>query len=165
MCFNKSIYVSIYLSIHMSHVLPLCYCAKYRHVDISCKSSRIWEPLAFADMIREVLHSCRNLVLQRRDPLLSGRISTCGYLLQIECQIQCNWNQCQTAASGLCWHDQGTFKELQKPHFAKGGAYELHGPWLAIGPNFDVRICHGNCVPNNQNLCRKSHFAKGDLSI
>ena len=97
---------------------PVYYRAKFRRVDISCKSSgkqsestpnRIRQLLAFADMMREVFKTCRNLVLQRGDhmshvvpPLLSGQISTCGYLLNIEWEtIGINAKQQDLGASGL----------------------------------------------------------------
>ena len=79
------------------------YAAKFRSVNFSPKSNakqsestpkiRIWYPSAFPQINGELWKSSRNLVLQKGDhmahvvpPVLSGRISTCGYLLQIECQ-------------------------------------------------------------------------------
>ena len=48
-----------------------------------------------------------------------------GYLRKIECQtIGINAKQQDWEASGLCWHDQGSFKQLQKPCFTKGGPHE-----------------------------------------
>ena len=104
----------------MSHVIPLCLWAEFRRLDISCKLSAkqpesttensIWQPLAFANMIREISKSCRNLVLQRGDHVkhvvphfLLGRISRCGYLLPIECEaIGINTKQKDLEAFGIC---------------------------------------------------------------
>ena len=76
--------------------------AQFLSVDIYCQSSaerlqstansKIREPLAFADQIREVWKSWQNLVLQRGNhmapvvpPLLFGAIFKCGYLAKTEC--------------------------------------------------------------------------------
>ena len=74
----------------------------------STPNSRIWLPLAIPDMMREVSKSCRILASQRRDhlshvvpPLLTGRISTCGCLVQIEWRtIGIN---VETAGFGSLW--------------------------------------------------------------
>ena len=130
---------------------PLSYWAQFRRKDISWISSGkqsestpnnwIREPLALADRIREVSKSCRHLVLQKGDHmshvvprLVSGRISKCGYLVQIEWQtIGINAKQQDLAASGLCWDEEGSFKELQKPVIAKGGQMSYVIPPLLLG--------------------------------
>ena len=61
-------------------------------------------------------------------------------------------------ASGFCWQDQGSYEELQKPRFAKGGPREPCGPPFAIGPNFDLSISPANWVPNNCNRREKARF-------
>ena len=63
----------------MSHVAPLRYWAESPSVDIPKKSNvkqseskpntRIWEPLAFPDVVMEVSNSNGNLVLQRGDDM------------------------------------------------------------------------------------------------
>ena len=76
-------------------------------------------------------------------PLLWCRISTCGYLLQIECQtIGINSKQQDLAASGLGLHDQGSSKELQKCPFAKRAPHEPCGAlfkWLNLVLKYSLK--------------------------
>ena len=148
--------------------LTLCYRVEFWRVDISCKSSgkhsesiqnrRIWQPLVFADMIREVSNSCKNIVWQRGGPhqpcgppFAIGWISMDWYLLLTDWQtIGINAKQQDSEASGLCWHDEGSFEELQKPHLERGGPYGSCGSPFPIGANFDVRISPANRVENNR---------------
>ena len=64
-------------------------------------------------------------------PLLLGRISKCGYLLQIECQtVRINAKMQDIGASGLCKPDQGSFEELQNRRFAKKVSHGSRAPTL-----------------------------------
>ena len=93
----------------------------------STQKWRIWEPLGFADIIREASKSYRNLVLQRGDhmshvvhPLILGQISICGYPAN---RVANNRDQRQTGRFGSLWPFltwSGKFRRVAEASFCKG---------------------------------------------
>ena len=149
--------------------LTLCYRVEFWRVDISCKSSskhsesiqncRIWQPLVFADMIREVSNSCKNIVWQRGGTTsamwspLCHRTNFDG-LVSPANRLANNRNQRQTTGFGSLWPLLtwwGKFRRVAETSFGKGGGpYGSCGSPFPIGANFDVRIFLANRVENNR---------------
>ena len=129
-------------------------------------NSRIWQPLTFANLIREVSKSCRNLVTQRRDhmrravPPFAIRPNFEVWISR-ENRVPNNRNQRQTAGFGslwplLTWREK--FRSVAESSFYKGGTHEPCGRPFAIRPNFHVLIFWGNWVPKNRTQRQTAGF-------